>query len=55
MFKIRILGSSAGGGLPQWNCGCNNCKNCRNGEIQERTQSSIAVTIDNKKWILLNA
>lgn len=55
MFKIRILGSGAGGGLPQWNCGCNNCNNCRNGKLLERTQSSIAVTINDKDWVILNS
>ena len=56
-FKTRILGSAAGGGLPQWNCNCFNCKDVRNGKehILARSQSSIAVTTDNQKWVLLNA
>lgn len=54
-FKVRILGSGAGGGLPQWNCNCKNCNNCRNMKIPERSQSSIAVTIDDKNWILINS
>jgi pyrroloquinoline quinone biosynthesis protein B len=56
-MKIRILGSGAGGGFPQWNCNCNNCKRIRSGEMngKPRTQSSIAVSCDNKNWLLINA
>ena len=54
-MKIRVLGSGAGGGLPQWNCNCKNCKNCRLGLIEKRSQSSLAVSLDNKKWILINS
>jgi pyrroloquinoline quinone biosynthesis protein B len=45
-MKIRVLGSSAGGGFPQWNCNCRNCAGVRNGTVRARprTQSSIAVT-----------
>lgn len=57
-MRIRVLGSSAGGGLPQWNCHCNNCDHIRlnkpfNGEA--RTQSSIALTDTGEHWILFNA
>jgi pyrroloquinoline quinone biosynthesis protein B len=56
-MKIRILGSGAGGGFPQWNCNCNNCKRIRSGEMngKSRTQSSIAVSSDNENWLLINA
>jgi pyrroloquinoline quinone biosynthesis protein B len=56
-MKIRILGSGAGGGFPQWNCNCNNCKRIRSGEMngKTRTQSSIAVSSDNQNWLLINA
>ena len=45
-MKIRVLGSAAGGGFPQWNCNCRNCTAVRNGTLSgsARTQSSIAVT-----------
>lgn len=46
MIRIHILGSSAGGGLPQWNCSCANCVAARTGKIATQTQSSIAVTAD---------
>ncbi|OGT72659.1 MAG: pyrroloquinoline quinone biosynthesis protein PqqB [Gammaproteobacteria bacterium RIFCSPLOWO2_02_FULL_57_10] len=56
-MRIRILGSAAGGGFPQWNCNCPNCDGFRKGTIKatRRTQSSIAVTGDNVNWILFNA
>ena len=56
-MRIRVLGSSAGGGFPQWNCNCSNCKGLRNGTIQARarTQSSIAVSATGEDWLLVNA
>jgi pyrroloquinoline quinone biosynthesis protein B len=53
-MRVRILGAAAGGGLPQWNCGCRNCNAARAGEIASRTQSSAAVTVDDRHWFLLN-
>jgi len=52
-----VLGSAAGGGLPQWNCNCRNCDGVRKGTIRARprTQSSIAVSADGIDWILFNA
>lgn len=54
---VRILGSAAGGGFPQWNCNCSNCSGVRNGTLraQPRTQSSIAISDDGQNWILCNA
>jgi pyrroloquinoline quinone biosynthesis protein B len=56
-MRIRILGSAAGGGFPQWNCNCTNCYGVRSGKIhaRPRTQSSIAVSVDGERWILFNA
>jgi pyrroloquinoline quinone biosynthesis protein B len=56
-MKIRVLGSAAGGGFPQWNCNCENCAGWRNGTIKAtaRTQSSIAVTENGTDWALINA
>ena len=57
-MKIRVLGSAAGGGFPQWNCNCNNCAGLRNGTLraQARTQSSLAVTgSTDDSWALVNA
>src|ERR1700693_1042630 len=54
--KIRVLGSAAGGGFPQWNCNCPNCSGHRAGTLQTRgrTQSSIAVT-GGGSWALVSA
>ncbi len=54
---IRVLGSAAGGGFPQWNCGCLNCVGVRRGSIRAlaRTQESVAVSADGDSWFLLNA
>lgn len=56
-MHIRILGSGAGGGFPQWNCNCNNCRRYRAGDFDgpARTQSSIAISADNENWVLFNA
>ncbi|GGF61398.1 coenzyme PQQ synthesis protein B [Paracoccus acridae] len=50
-----MLGAAAGGGLPQWNCGCDNCNAARAGRIPAMTQSSIAVSADGRHWAVLNA
>lgn len=56
-MKILVLGSSAGGGFPQWNCRCRQCASFRRGEFGggARTQSSVAVSQDGRSWVLLNA
>jgi len=56
-MQIHVLGSGAGGGFPQWNCNCENCKGVRAGTINAtpRTQSSIAVSANGTDWILFNA
>jgi pyrroloquinoline quinone biosynthesis protein B len=55
--KIRVLGSAAGGGFPQWNCNCRNCAGLRAGSLKARarTQSSIAVTGAGPEAVLVNA
>lgn len=58
MIRIHILGSAAGGGLPQWNCACVNCIAARAGKIDPQTQSSIGIGSDSEefqKWWLINA
>ncbi len=54
---IKILGAAAGGGFPQWNCNGPNSSSVRSGKpgFQPRTQSSIAVSSDGKRWVLFNA
>jgi pyrroloquinoline quinone biosynthesis protein B len=53
--RIVVLGAAAGGGLPQWNCGCRNCALARMGEIPQASQSSLAVSVDGRAWAVLNA
>jgi pyrroloquinoline quinone biosynthesis protein B len=54
---IRVLGSGAGGGFPQWNCNCGNCAAVRAGDphLQPRLQTAIAVSADGEKWAVLDA
>jgi pyrroloquinoline quinone biosynthesis protein B len=55
LIRIQILGSAAGGGLPQWNCACVNCVAARAGKITPQTQSSIMISGDDTRWFLINA
>jgi pyrroloquinoline quinone biosynthesis protein B len=52
-----LLGSAAGGGFPQWNCCCAVCKLAWTGDkrVKSRTQTSLAVSADQRQWILFNA
>lgn len=56
-MHILVLGSAAGGGFPQWNCACDGCRRARSGDpaARPRTQSSLAVSADGERWLLLNA
>ncbi len=53
-MRFLVLGAAAGGGLPQWNCGCPNCQDARRGKIASATQSSLAVSRDGQSWAVLN-
>jgi pyrroloquinoline quinone biosynthesis protein B len=52
-----VLGAAAGGGYPQWNCNCDLCRLAWAGDprVRARTQASLAVSGDRKRWTLLNA
>src|SRR5690242_11804607 len=56
-MQIRVLGAAAGGGFPQWNCGCPNCRGQRAGTLGAKplSQESVAVSADGERWLLLNA
>lgn len=54
-MKVHVLGSSAGGGLPQWNCGGAYSVAARAGEIAPRSQPSVAVSADGEHWSIINA
>lgn len=56
-MRIKILGSAAGGGFPQWNCACTQCAGVRSGTIKARprTQTQAAISTDGFRWFFLNA
>lgn len=56
MLHVLVLGAAAGGGLPQWNCNCRNCRTARETSPGLRSsQASIAVSADGDNWFLINA
>ena len=56
-MQVKILGSAAGGGFPQWNCACPNCRALRTGTFhgKARTQTQVAISADGNSWFLLGA
>ncbi len=56
-MRVKILGSAAGGGFPQWNCACPNCRALRDGTFRSkaRTQAQVAISSDGVTWFLLGA
>ena len=56
-LRALVLGSGAGGGVPQWNCGCRVCRLAWSGDsrVKPRTQAGLALTVDGENWLLLNA
>lgn len=56
-MQVKILGSAAGGGFPQWNCACVQCRRLRQGEFAgtARTQAQLAWSGSPGQWTLLNA
>jgi pyrroloquinoline quinone biosynthesis protein B len=56
-MRIKVLGAAAGGGFPQWNCGCPNCRDLRSGALVAKplTQECVAISADAERWFLLNA
>jgi len=56
-MQVKILGSAAGGGFPQWNCACANCHAVRGGQFpgKPRLQTQVALSGDGVSWFLLGA
>jgi len=56
-MRVKILGSAAGGGFPQWNCACPNCRAVRAGTFRgkARSQAQVAISADSHSWFLLGA
>ncbi len=56
MLRVVVLGAAAGGGVPQWNCGCPVCRAARGDHPELRsTQASVAISADGDHWFLINA
>ncbi len=56
MLRVVVLGAAAGGGVPQWNCGCPVCTTARSEAADlQGSQASIAVSADGAHWFLINA
>ena len=55
MLNVVVLGTAAGGGLPQWNCGCAGCRAAWTDPGLRRTQASLAASADGENWFLVNA
>ncbi len=56
-MRLKIIGSAAGGGFPQWNCNYRLSRAARAGTVglRPRTQSSLAASADGTGWVLFNA
>lgn len=56
-MRVHVLGSGAGGGFPQWNCNCRNCRGLTDGTLnaRARTQSSITLSANRTDRVLFNA
>ncbi|MCM6778644.1 pyrroloquinoline quinone biosynthesis protein PqqB [Nocardia sp. CDC159] len=54
-MRVVLLGTAAGGGVPQWNCACARCADVRRGVLPARTQDCVAVSGNARDWWLLNA
>ena len=56
MLRVVVLGAAAGGGVPQWNCGCRICRAARttHPELQS-SQASLAISANGDHWFLINA
>ncbi|MET9667647.1 pyrroloquinoline quinone biosynthesis protein PqqB [Streptomyces sp. NPDC006475] len=52
---LQVLGTAAGGGLPQWNCACPGCAGARAHPHRRRRHASLALRADEGSWFLVNA
>lgn len=52
---LQVLGTAAGGGLPQWNCACPGCAGARAHPRRRRRHASLALRADEDRWYLVNA
>ncbi|MEV0639310.1 pyrroloquinoline quinone biosynthesis protein PqqB [Streptomyces sp. NPDC050619] len=52
---LLVLGTAAGGGIPQWNCACPGCSGARAHPHRRRRHASLAVRTGEGRWHLVNA
>ncbi|MER6344512.1 pyrroloquinoline quinone biosynthesis protein PqqB [Streptomyces sp. NPDC001595] len=52
---LLVLGTAAGGGVPQWNCACPGCSGARAHAHRRRRHASLAVRTGEGRWYLVNA
>src|SRR3978361_1943990 len=56
MLRVVVLGAAAGGGVPQWNCGCPVCLRARTTDPGlQSTQASIAISAAGEHWVFVHA
>jgi pyrroloquinoline quinone biosynthesis protein B len=54
-MEINVLGTASIGGVPEWDCACANCAAARADPSLRRTRSSLTVTCDGDRHILVDA
>lgn len=56
-LRAIVLGAAAGGGFPQWNAASEACRRARSGDPAARpaTQAALAVTADDRRWVVIEA
>jgi len=54
-MRVVVLGSGSNGGVPEWDCPCSNCSRARSQRKHQRTRSSVALTLDREKYMLIDA
>ncbi|KAB2384499.1 pyrroloquinoline quinone biosynthesis protein PqqB [Actinomadura montaniterrae] len=54
-MRVRVLGTAAGGGVPQWNCACHGCAAARAHPSWRRLHASIAIEASPGRWYVVNA
>ncbi|GAA3377339.1 pyrroloquinoline quinone biosynthesis protein PqqB [Streptomyces sannanensis] len=52
---LKVLGTAAGGGVPQWNCACPECSGARAHPRRRRRHASLAVRAAEGRWYVVNA
>ena len=55
MLRVVVLGAAAGGGVPQWNCGCRGLPGGPRTSRAAENPASVAFSGDGEHWFLINA